>query len=1457
MRLVFRIRLALLVPLLAACIGRATPPEQVKLTQQQNEVLGKFARQVGEKEVNILLRDPQDTTLPGIPTGDLLYILAFVHEDKLIRLVKGIGATATLELILTIKRVGCTRYEAIFPGNGFDARSVASMNSCTYQHFHLPNLMVQLLNGATDQGLTTLIDTVKHSYTTMTCASSGGNLATNQPLCPATTMITTQPATTATADTFNSQAYKVTVDHYSYLMKLAYIVVGFDTPTASNPNLSTPNLVGPTKLYNLMNLTLDGRDMAYLLDSFDSNTVNLSRETPAANCPLPTYAPHFGTGGVTNSNCVLIDTTTPTNPAYLTYDAGGNLWRDICPTLLGDNSCDSAVLGFQLQGLRNLLSVMNLVTDTSKMGTLLNGRRTTRGDTSQDSGQIRYFTDRLRPVVEHRAPTGCVSGSFPGTAAEQAMQFYGTPHGGSGAWNQKLAEIINRVNNVDRMMDLIYGIDDGFDIIHTSVFNCPNRGIDNLMVLLNNINNTAPHINNLAGYNPPYTNLTACTTVLYPQYPNDCNNELITVAYLIDNVILDPLNISPAKRNKVKYLIQYMGNTLSVLQLACHTAVADNNPIGAGTCANRGLINQVADGSKLDDTSAVDLTAAGRKLVNLMGTCLPGNCATDGVHEIEDMRFVIRNVSMSNLNGMLKGLLISGTQRTANLINQVTGNDCWGVGGGIIRTSVTFAGPAPTFTPPSTWTPVAYTSPPTVTIAAPPSQVNSNMNFPPATMVAGTQAVARAIIETDTVNFGSSVGQLKDVIIIDSGSGYYTTGPFALAPPSLTLTGAATATATGASCSFNAPLGGEFRGFPSVSGSGATGLGKMVNVINYITGSPKTVVDLINGVSDGQQLGIMINGVGRSSNLVGVLNATLDANRNNNATINDMINLLNALSRADTYKLVHMLDALGDAREVSATATVPAGDHDMVAQLIAPYARTGNLVNSNSGVGYAQMASLISSLSMHGGGGYTNAGTVTAAGGMTAIVNVATVNSVTGIEMNNVGAGCTSMPTVNIVGGTGSGLQVAPFMTGGQITRVNILNGGSYTVAPGLTFTGGGCTTTPVATPRINGIGTVTVTNGGSGYNNNGIALTISAGPGAGAILSPTVSGTIETPAFPGLGSFSSGTRYVTGQICPIVGAGGTGGTCTVIANASGNITGCSAISGGANYGVGRIVKIGGQAEVVANVTGGSVTSYTVVNGGCGYTTTPVVTLANTSGCTIAPTPGAVTMNGSNGVLSVATGVGGTGCPNAIKVIIGESPYAYHSDGGTAIVQNVTAASGKVTSISVSSAAVNAAQLVQLLDRDATGTGIAFNYRADDAAWIPTSACSASGLVPTAGVPCLNTDTLRPNISTREAMVRLLHHGVTPTTTSSKSTFNGAMGVGPGNLSMDWPGLGATYIAGAILNNVGSASTQTLVTLMNSDTISLEDTIIILGCGDRSTYVNSWTTFGWEALCSSVGPGIW
>jgi hypothetical protein len=1550
--------LLLLLPILTACLGRATPPELVKLTQAQNEVLGKFARQVGERELNILLRDPNDTTLPGIPVGDLLYILSRVNEDKLIRLVKGISATTTLELILAIKRVGCTRYDFNYPGNGFDARILTGntgMNACTWQHFHLPNIMVQLLNGVSNQGLNILIDTVRHDYPEL-------GLPANQPLLVSCAPLTCPP--------LHAAPYTATVSHYAYLMKLAFIVAGFDYPNyASDPTMAAPNLPGPAKLFNLMNMTAVGRDMVFLLDSFDKNTC------PGA--PLLT------------SNCVYVDTSNVLN----TYDINGNLWRDI------QN-------GYQFQRLKNLLRIIDLVQDTRKMGVLLNGRRQAPFTTAQDEQQIRYYIDRLKVALEHSAPGGiytCPVGGYPlvwpdfpaANITECDLQNYTRPQGPAHTtpsdpgddeeWNRKLAALINLIplSNMDRMMALVYDIEDGFDFNHTTAIPSfpafPRRGIDNLLVLINNINNVDAH-------NPP----------------NTTNNELLTAAYLIDNVQIFPTDADPRRRNKVKYLVEYIGNTLDVLQLACYTAVADHVDGVApadptpDTCDNRGLINQVADGSKLDDAAVTDLTAAGQKLANL----------ADQINDIEDMRFLVRKVSMGNMTQIINGLQIASTINVANLVNQIQGQDCWNEQGGVIVGSNFNYG-------------LGYAA----SVSNPGAAYTGNFVVNP--LPGGSGALVKAIVETDAVNHPTFVGRVRAFVVTGSGTGYvagtYNDG------------GGAAMTYAAGQCYYD-PLIPAYRGFPTAAATGATGLGKLVNVINHITGSPGTIVTLVNGVTDGAKLGILINGINRSSNLVGVMNAVVDPNRNNNATINDLINLMNTLSRADVGKLVHIIENLGDAREATALLTVPSADHDLVAQLMAPYCRTdasgmasatcpavatGNLVHPTSGIGIANLANLVGALTTHGGGGYTDGATikeyttgaigqlsVPVVGGVTGIevtnpgsncsndltvslsppggagtiaqatpvvitnsTGVAAVNitdggtgystdpndprpvvtftsvppcavdpvatahisggSVTSVSIINSGRGCSPGMTVNFVGGVYTTAAQGTVVFGGGVQRVNILNSGSgYTSAPTVTFSGT-CSTMPQATAYINGIGSIAVIDKGT---IGAKVRSFNFSPGGAANITATVSGSINTTPGLGLVSIYGGSGYKTGDTCPITGAGGSGATCDVI-ESGGVLTGCSTILGGNNYASGRIVKIGGRASAVATVVAGGIAAglggpggsgpggIKIVNTGCGYITDTPPPVVRVVGCAVEPQANAV-MTGSMAtgyrVTDIDVTVPGTGCSSGAKVIIGDvisqayvtanvvagsvtsytvhsggagygasatatilgghctvqptatvtltpSPnesvasvnvvnpgagcsatepptvviigdsYAPHADGATAIVDQVTG--GYVSAMSVSDASVNAAQLVQLIDRDATGNGIAINYA--------YSSLAVGG------------------ISAREALVRLLHHGVTPQTHQSMSFYNGVLGATgpaggvPGRYLRDWPGIGTTHIAGAILNNVDLSSTQTLINLINSNSTTLVDLNIMLGCGDRSQYSNAWTTFTWEQLCRESGPGLW
>jgi hypothetical protein len=835
------------------------------------------------------------------------------------------------------------------------------------------------------------------------------------------------------------------------------------------------------------------------------------------------------------------------------------------------------------------------------------------------------------------------------------------------------------------------------------------------LVLLNNLNPNAVH-------------------------PAPGNSELLTASYLIDNVTPDPLpspgNPLLAKRNRVSYLVQYMGSTFDVLKLACYTAAQSGGTAGAA-CFKKGLINQASRDSKVDDLAVPDLSAAGQKLANLM----------DNVSEIEDMRFIIRKVDMSQLTQIVAGLQINGTLRTAQLINQISGTDCWATPTDASGAAQPLAGVLGATVTPGVGTP--YTGQVAVTL---PGGATGKALLNASNRVAGIVVL--------TEGSGIPYGTNPAITIMDPGGG---TG--------------STATAITGRCVYNAPN--DFRGFPTPTSTGATGLGKIVNVINHITGSPGTIVTLINGVTDGAKLGILINGVNRSSNLVGVMNAVVDPNRNNNATINDLINLMNTLSHEDVVKLVHIIENLGDAREVTALLTVPSADHDLVAQLMAPY-NSAN-INTTSGLGWTAMADLVGNLDMTGGTGYTNGATITISGGATATIVTTATGAVSG----------------------------------------------------------------------------ATITNPGTGYTDNPTTCTVSGGTGA--VLKCVASGSIAS-----LNSYYGGSGYTTGDVCPIRGAGGSGATCTVIAS-GGELTGCSAIGfdagfppGGINYADDRIVKIGGRAEAVANVVGGVIQSVVVTSAGCGYTATPAVYF---EGCATQPTT--VTVNMSGGATGSVTGITVTpdssGCPVGAKVVIGENPFVAFADGATAIVGTIS--NGSLAFVSVSEPAVNAAQLIQLIDRDATGI---------------TSGTRGFSIT-------YNGST--PNISAREAMVRLLHHGVTIPAGSAKGYFSegfglgsvvdvasdgiadnlksgvalGGAGVWTNAYAVNFPGLGPQFIADSILNNLsGVEPTQTLINMLNTNTIDLTDTLLLLGCGDRSTYTNAAVTpFTWQQLCTQLGPGLW
>lgn len=142
--------------------------------------------------------------------------------------------------------------------------------------------------------------------------------------------------------------------------------------------------------------------------------------------------------------------------------------------------------------------------------------------------------------------------------------------------------------------------------------------------------------------------------------------------------------------------------------------------------------------------------------------------------------------------------------------------------------------------------------------------------------------------------------------------------------------------------------------------SDATGMGKMVNIIDYVT-NMTDVVTLIDGVDStgGEKLSSLINTVTNSSNLVGVLNAVIaDAD----VDMTTMITLLDGLggptdSQDDMPKLATVMENISAADDSAPLVTTPLDDAVLVARLLAP-------VNGTiGGVGVSNMITMLRDLS--------------------------------------------------------------------------------------------------------------------------------------------------------------------------------------------------------------------------------------------------------------------------------------------------------------------------------------------------------------------------------------------------------------------------------------------------------------------------------------------------------------
>ena len=121
-------------------------------------------------------------------------------------------------------------------------------------------------------------------------------------------------------------------------------------------------------------------------------------------------------------------------------------------------------------------------------------------------------------------------------------------------------------------------------------------------------------------------------------------------------------------------------------------------------------------------------------------------------------------------------------------------------------------------------------------------------------------------------------------------------------------------------------------------------------------------------------------------------------------------------------------------------------------------------------------------------------------------------------------------------------------------------------------------------------------------------------------------------------------------------------------------------------------------------------------------------------------------------------------------------------------------------------------------------------------------------LVNTEKAPLYNAVTYAgatPNISAREAMVRLLRNGTQSTDPGWATGY------------FYFPGAGPVYIAANVLSTLtGSTSTQSIIDLLNSDSTGLEQFPILMGCLDHIQY-GTVVADSFYTGCTTHTPNLW
>lgn len=220
-----------------------------------------------------------------------------------------------------------------------------------------------------------------------------------------------------------------------------------------------------------------------------------------------------------------------------------------------------------------------------------------------------------------------------------------------------------------------------------------------------------------------------------------------------------------------------------------------------------------------------------------------------------------------------------------------------------------------------------------------------------------------------------------------------------------------------------------------------------------------------------------------------------------------------------------------------------------------------------------------------------------------------------GVNILAGGSGYTSLPTLTVFGGHGSGIEITPVISGGSIVEMTITAPGTG-YQPGdvvqVAAAGGGGNTSPILLAALTAttVAGVTVTAPGSGYTTAAIALTGGGGTGAAAVAMIS-DGTIAaiTITNPGTGYTSAPDVVITGNGKNAAGA--------AVLTPSG-VASVTVQNGGSGFITVPLLSFAGGAgagaTAVANLTATGIAAINVSDGGTGYTSAPTIAFLPSAG---------------------------------------------------------------------------------------------------------------------------------------------------------------------------------------------------------------------------------------------------